>query len=79
MAVAHGLEISGQPTPALHLHVACAVPNIRHLEYFADHVRIENLLFEGAASPSAGVLVPDLSRPGMGLALKSADADKYRE
>ncbi len=78
VAAAHGLEISGHCAPALHLHVACAVPNIRHLEYFADHVRVERLLFDGVASPRAGALAPDLSSPGMGLVLKSADADKYR-
>ena len=43
---------------------------IRHIEYFHDHVRIEHLLFEGVLTPVHGLLRPDLSRPGLGLAFK---------
>ena len=45
-----------------------------HEEYFHDHVRIEQMLFEGVVAPVNGELAPDLSRPGMGLELKAADA-----
>ncbi|MGH7692034.1 MAG: enolase C-terminal domain-like protein [Candidatus Dormibacteria bacterium] len=78
LAESHGLEISGHCAPALHLHPACAVPNLRHLEYFADHARVDQLLFEGAPEPVRGVLHPDLSRPGLGLELKRTDAERYR-
>jgi L-alanine-DL-glutamate epimerase-like enolase superfamily enzyme len=78
LAAAHGLEISGHCAPALHLHAALATINVRHLEWFADHVRIEATLFDGARAPQDGVLHPDLSRPGMGLALKERDAEPYR-
>jgi len=40
-----------------------------HVEYFHDHVRIEEMLFDGTLSPKQGALEPDLSRPGMGLNL----------
>src|SRR5205807_605629 len=33
VAAGHGLEVSGHCAPALHLHVACATTNVRHLEY----------------------------------------------
>ncbi|MEV6927345.1 enolase C-terminal domain-like protein [Dactylosporangium sp. NPDC051485] len=73
-----GLELSGHCAPALHLDVAAAVPNLRHLEYFHDHVRIESMLFDGVASPTAGgVLRPDRSAPGHGLTFKTADANPY--
>jgi L-alanine-DL-glutamate epimerase-like enolase superfamily enzyme len=78
LARAHNLEISGHCAPNLHAHVAAAVPNLRHLEYFHDHVRIETMLFDGALDPSGGVLRPDQSRPGHGLILKEADAAPYR-
>jgi L-alanine-DL-glutamate epimerase-like enolase superfamily enzyme len=71
------LPISGHCAPALHLHVACAVTPLRHLEYFHDHVRIEQMLFDGAVKPVDGVLYPDLSRPGMGLEFKRTDAQAY--
>jgi L-alanine-DL-glutamate epimerase-like enolase superfamily enzyme len=79
VAAGHGLQISGHCAPLLHLHAACAVPNIRHLEYFADHVRVAGLLFDGAVAPVDGTLRPDCSRPGIGLDLKSADAASYRQ
>src|SRR5436190_2049430 len=41
VAAAHGLEISGHTAQSLHFQAATAVPNLRHLEYFADHARAE--------------------------------------
>ncbi|MBD0293569.1 MAG: mandelate racemase, partial [Jiangellaceae bacterium] len=52
VAAAHGLEVSGHCAPHQHLAVAAATPNLRHLEWFHDHVRIERLLFEGAEDAS---------------------------
>jgi L-alanine-DL-glutamate epimerase-like enolase superfamily enzyme len=71
------IDLSGHCAPALHLHVACASPRLRHLEWFHDHVRIEHMLFEGAPIPRNGLIGPDLSRPGNGLAFKHQDADRY--
>ncbi|MGH3783955.1 MAG: enolase C-terminal domain-like protein, partial [Pseudonocardiaceae bacterium] len=59
-------------------HVAASVPNLRHLEYFHDHHRIENLLFDGALDPRGGALRPDRTRPGLGLAFKHPDAEQFR-
>jgi L-alanine-DL-glutamate epimerase-like enolase superfamily enzyme len=78
IAAARGLQVSGHCAPSLHAHVAAAVPNLRHLEYFHDHVRIETMLFDGALDPSGGLLHPDPSRPGLGLALKESIAAPYR-
>jgi L-alanine-DL-glutamate epimerase-like enolase superfamily enzyme len=72
------MPLSAHCAPALHLHPACAVGRIRHIEYFHDHVRIERLLFDGAVPPVGGALAPDRSRPGLGLELRRADADRYR-
>ena len=70
-------DLSGHCAPALHLHVACAAPRLRHLEWFHDHVRIEHLLFEGAPRPRDGRIAPDLARPGHGLEFKHRDAARY--
>lgn len=78
LAAAHQVPLSGHCAPAAHVHVCCAVEPLRHLEYFHDHVRIEKMLFDGAPVPRSGVLKPDLSRPGLGLEFKRADADKFR-
>jgi L-alanine-DL-glutamate epimerase-like enolase superfamily enzyme len=78
VAAAHNLQVSGHCAPNLHAHVAAAVPNLRHLEYFHDHVRIEGMLFEGVLDPTGGVLRPDQGRAGFGLAFKSAAAEQFR-
>jgi L-alanine-DL-glutamate epimerase-like enolase superfamily enzyme len=71
------IDLSGHCAPALHLHVACSAPRLRHLEWFHDHVRIERMLFDGAPVPSKGGISPDLSRPGNGLTFKHRDAARY--
>ncbi len=74
---AHNIRLSGHTAPALHTHAACAVIPFKNLEYFHDHVRIEQMFFDGPAEPVNGELRPDLSRPGMGLELKRSQAEKY--
>ena len=69
--------LSAHTAPALHLHVCCAVPRLRHIEWFHDHVRIERMLFDGAPVPKHGLIHPDLSRPGHGLEFKRADAERF--
>jgi L-alanine-DL-glutamate epimerase-like enolase superfamily enzyme len=69
--------LSGHTAPAIHMHVCCAAPRLRHLEYFYDHVRIERMFFDGIPQPENGVLRPDLSRPGNGLEFKRKDAARY--
>jgi L-alanine-DL-glutamate epimerase-like enolase superfamily enzyme len=75
---AFNLPLSAHCAPALHAHPACAARPLRHIEYFHDHVRIENLLFDGVLQPEHGALKPDASRPGLGLEFKHADAERYR-
>ncbi|MGJ4931146.1 enolase C-terminal domain-like protein [Bradyrhizobium sp. HKCCYLS2038] len=70
-------DLSGHCAPALHLHVACAAPRLRHLEWFHDHVRIERMLFDGAPEPKDGMIRPDMNRPGHGLVFKHVDAARY--
>jgi L-alanine-DL-glutamate epimerase-like enolase superfamily enzyme len=78
IAAAHGLEISGHCGPHLHAHTAAATPNLRHLEWFHDHVRIESLFFNGTMDPAGGAIRPDSGAPGLGLTLRAADAEPYR-
>ncbi len=79
MTDAHQIDFSGHCAPSVHLHAACSVPKLRHLEWFHDHVRIEHMLFDGAPIPRDGAIGPDLSRPGLGIALKSGDAERYAD
>jgi L-alanine-DL-glutamate epimerase-like enolase superfamily enzyme len=71
------VPLSGHTAPALHTHAACAAVPFTELEYFHDHVRIEEIFFEGLPRLSNGALKPDWSRPGNGLELKRVEAQKF--
>jgi L-alanine-DL-glutamate epimerase-like enolase superfamily enzyme len=77
VADAHDLDLSGHTAPSIHSHALCAAPRLRHLEWFHDHVLIERRLFDGFLEPAAGLVRPDLSRPGLGVELRRADALRY--
>ncbi|WP_349902098.1 enolase C-terminal domain-like protein [Parafrigoribacterium humi] len=77
VAASHGLEVSGHCGPHLHAHVAAATPNLRHLEWFHDHVRIETMFFDGVLDPSGGTITPR-EEPGNGLTLREFDAEPFR-
>jgi L-alanine-DL-glutamate epimerase-like enolase superfamily enzyme len=77
LAEAFELDLSGHTAPTIHAHVLCAVPKLRHLEWFHDHVRIERMFFDGFLEPDGGVLRPDRTRPGLGVEFKRADAERY--
>lgn len=72
----NGIPLSAHCAPSLHAHVCCAASPVRHVEYFHDHVRIEHMLFDGVLTPVDGKLKPDLTRTGLGLDLKRADAER---
>jgi L-alanine-DL-glutamate epimerase-like enolase superfamily enzyme len=76
LAEAFHCPLSAHCAPTLHMHVACAIPGFRHIEYFHDHARIEAMLFDGFISPKNGLLEPDRSRPGLGLIFKRKDAER---
>jgi L-alanine-DL-glutamate epimerase-like enolase superfamily enzyme len=79
LARARSMPTSIHCAPALSAHAGAAMPTLRHLEYFHDHVRIEHMLFDGAPEVGeGGVLVLPVDRPGLGLELKHADAERYR-
>lgn len=71
--------LSAHTAPALHAHLCCAALRARHVEYFFDHVRIEQMLFDGPTTRhDSGCLRPDLGRAGFGLEFKAKDAEKFR-
>lgn len=78
LCAAFQLPFSSHCAPHLHLHAALSLANFYTAEYFYDHVRIENMLFEGTQQPEKGVLHPGSDRPGLGLKFKYRDAEKYK-
>jgi L-alanine-DL-glutamate epimerase-like enolase superfamily enzyme len=77
LAHAFGIPLSSHCAPALHVAACCCAPNAVHVEWFHDHVRIEQMLFDGAPRAQGGLLAPDPSRPGIGLDLREADAKGF--
>ncbi|MGH6890438.1 MAG: enolase C-terminal domain-like protein [Rhizomicrobium sp.] len=74
---AFAIPLSSHCAPALHLPATVAAPRLRHMEWFHDHVRIEQRLFDGAPQVREGAIAPDPARPGNGLAFRRADAERY--
>ncbi|MEZ5181463.1 MAG: enolase C-terminal domain-like protein [Acidimicrobiales bacterium] len=72
------LPVSAHCAPQASLAVAAAAPAVRDLEWFADHARLEPMVFDGAVLPSGSALPVPGDRPGHGLALRRPDIDRWR-
>jgi L-alanine-DL-glutamate epimerase-like enolase superfamily enzyme len=72
-----GTDLSGHCAPFVSLPVAATTRRLRHVEYFHDHVRIANQLFDGCPEPANGRL-PVPEGPGHGLAFRASDARALR-
>jgi L-alanine-DL-glutamate epimerase-like enolase superfamily enzyme len=77
LAESQNLQVSAHCAPSLHAFVAAAVPNLRHVEWFADHARLEPLLLDGIPQARDGALHPDPSVLGHGMSI-SAQAEHWR-
>ncbi|MGI8677553.1 MAG: enolase C-terminal domain-like protein, partial [Jatrophihabitans sp.] len=67
LAQAHNMQVSAHCAPALHAPVCAAIANLRHLEWFADHARIEPVLATGTPPAADGALTVQTDRPGHGM------------
>lgn len=77
LCAAHGVLLSAHTSPTVHAHVCAAIAPLAHVEYFHDHARIEQLLFDGAPEPVDGALRPDPQIPGLGLVLREREAERF--
>ena len=71
------LDVSAHCAPALHAFVAAAIPRLRHVEWFADHARLEPQLVNGSPPVQGGNLRPGAD-PGHGMTL-SAQAQTFAQ
>lgn len=76
VAAGFGLSVSAHCAPSLHAAPAACIPNLRHVEFFADHARLEPMLFDGVLSAAGGVLRPSQD-VGNGLRLRP-EAERFR-
>ncbi|MEU3660390.1 enolase C-terminal domain-like protein [Streptomyces sp. NPDC032940] len=79
LARAHGVDISGHCAPHPQAHAAAAIPDVRRLEWFHDHVRTERLLLDRWLLPDGGNITPGADGvPGPGPTLDHERAQAYR-
>src|SRR3954454_2099458 len=78
LARARNRPFSAHCAPAISAHAGCAMESLIHLEYFHDHVRLEQMLLDGVLEPEDGALRPASGAPGLGLELRRQDAERYR-
>jgi L-alanine-DL-glutamate epimerase-like enolase superfamily enzyme len=77
VADSFGLAVSAHCAPHLHAAVCAALPNLRHGEWFADHVYADRRLFDGLSPIVRGALPVAGDEPGHGLSLR-ADCTRWR-
>lgn len=77
LAQSWNLPVSAHCAPSLHASVAAAIPNLRHVEWFVDHARLEPLLVDGLPTVREGALQLDGDEPGHGMRIRR-QADDWR-
>ncbi len=71
IAASYDLQVSAHCAPALHAPIAAAIPNLRHVEWFADHAHLEPQLVDGAPAVTHGVMRMT-NEPGHGMVLRDS-------
>ncbi|MFB9685015.1 enolase C-terminal domain-like protein [Amycolatopsis plumensis] len=77
LAAAVNRDVSAHCAPNLSAHAAVATQNFRHIEWFADHDRIERRFFDGCLDPDGGTVTPSMAAPGHGLTFRAEAAAEY--
>jgi len=76
VAAAHNREVSAHCAPSLHAAVTSSVINLRNIEWFADHARLEPELVDGAPEVHDGHIAVADDVLGHGMSLRP-EADRY--
>lgn len=77
VAASHHLDVSAHCAPALHAPVVVATPNVRHVEWFYDHMRLEEQLVQGAPEIADGRFQLIDGSPGHGMGI-AVGAEQFR-
>lgn len=76
VAAAHNREVSAHCAPSLHAAITTALPNLRNIEWFADHARLEPELVDGAPEVRDGRIGIGDDVLGHGMTLRP-EADRF--
>ena len=77
LAHAFNLPVAPHAFQLIHLHVACATPNLRIVEYLGTSEEFDRLVFTEFPEPVDGMWSPYPDKPGLGLALHPDAVEKY--
>lgn len=72
LAAAYHVPVSTHCAPTIHRELACSTLGVESVEYFHDHVRVEHMLFDGAATVCDGTVAAGVDYHGIGMALDDA-------
>lgn len=78
MAEAFNLPVTPNEMQLVHLHVACAIPNLKVLEYMKTDLEVDKLWYTEIPEQKNGYLSPFSNKPGLGLQLDHYSISQWR-
>ena len=77
LAHAFNLPVAPHAYQLIHLHLACATPNLRIVEYLGVAEEFDRIVFREFAEPQHGFWSPNPHKPGLGLELDPVAVKHY--
>ena len=77
LAHAFNLPVAPHAYQLIHLHLACATPNLKVVEYLGMAEASDRIVYKEWSEPKDGVWSPDPNKPGLGLELDPEAVEKY--
>jgi L-alanine-DL-glutamate epimerase-like enolase superfamily enzyme len=77
LAHAFNLPVAPHAVQLVHLHLACATPNLRVVEYLGVSEETDKIFYTEFPEPKNGMWTPYPDRPGLGLELDPTAVKQY--
>ena len=77
MAHAFNLPVAPHGVQLVHLHLCCATPNLKVVEYLKVADEADRIWYTEFPEHQNGMWSPYSDRPGLGLELSPASVEKY--
>jgi L-alanine-DL-glutamate epimerase-like enolase superfamily enzyme len=78
LAHAFNLPVAPHAVQLVHLHAACATPNLKVVEYLGVSEQSDRVWYTEFPQPHEGMWAPYPDRPGLGLELNPVSVKKFR-
>ena len=77
MAHAFNLPVAPHAVQLVHLHLACATPNLKVVEYLGMSLECDDIWYSETPAPVDGMWSPFPDRPGLGLELDPSAVERW--